>query len=227
LASAQRAQDTAQHGLVDGATKPQLGASDLELDDAWTRASVDGRADGHRCLDSRRRGGLRDHAHRQQRRGGRCRRRHRPDVLTSPLEQKVGIDAALHRDPRDRRAGHQTLRDQLVLERPFMLPPTSRRPSCSILHGVHHLRWCTPSSGCALHRIRCCRAANPGAITVLVGLLRLKRQEQHKPTEHLQVLCRLRNWACHHPSGRDRCEHNGCWVVAEIRNPYLRAASSR
>src|SRR6186713_2142948 len=54
-----------------------------------------------------------------------------------------------------------------------MLPPASRRPSCLILHGVHHLRWCTPSSGWALHQIRCCRAANPGAMTVLVGLLRL------------------------------------------------------
>jgi hypothetical protein len=32
---AQRAQDSAQHSPVDGAAKSQLGAGDLDFDDAW------------------------------------------------------------------------------------------------------------------------------------------------------------------------------------------------
>ena len=51
------------------------------------RASVDGSADRRGWLCGRWRGGLRNHAHRQQCRGGRRGRRHRLDVLTSPLEQ--------------------------------------------------------------------------------------------------------------------------------------------
>ena len=47
------------------------------------------------------------------------------------------------------------LLDQVFPELPFMLPPAPRRPSNLILDGVHHLRWCTTSSGCALHQIRC------------------------------------------------------------------------
>jgi hypothetical protein len=53
----------------------------------------------------------------------------RTDMLSSPLEQEIGVDAALHRDRRDESAGNQTLRDHVVLERPVVQPTGPRRVS--------------------------------------------------------------------------------------------------
>jgi len=167
FASAQRAQDTAQHGLVDGATKPQLGASDLDLDDAWTRASVDGRA-GRAPLVGRSMArpvsGSRHTGSNVG--GGRADAAIAPDVLTSPLEQKVGIDAAPHRDPpRPTRRGPDSARSASSLNARSCCRRRRVNPLVRSFMVCTISVWCTPSSGWALHQIRCCRAANAGAMT--------------------------------------------------------------
>lgn len=60
-------------------------------------------------------------------------------MISAPLEQEVGVNAAGQCDGGDRRAGHQALLDQPRLECPIVLASRSSGDLCNCLHGVHHL----------------------------------------------------------------------------------------
>jgi hypothetical protein len=77
--------------------------------------------------------------HRQQDRPLRRCRRGRTQVIASPPEQQVGVDAVLQRNRRHPRARLQALLDQAGFERPIVMAPRRLRNRRLTLHGVHDL----------------------------------------------------------------------------------------